>query len=78
MFDMDDVYPLTVVMDRYNGTYSGGRYTAWNLDFDKVPVAIACDDVCCYEFWLTNKVTVGKGQTMDDAVADLISKLNEI
>lgn len=27
-------YPLTIIADRYNGTYSGGRFTAWNMDYD--------------------------------------------
>lgn len=77
-FDMDEVYPLTVVLDRYGGTYSGGRFTARNLDFGEVPTAIASDDVSCYEFWLINQIHVGKGPTMDYAVADLISKINEV
>lgn len=26
-----DIYPLTIVKDRYTGVYSGGIYTAWKL-----------------------------------------------
>lgn len=79
---MKEIYPLTIVLDRYNGTYSGGKYTAWNLDVDEVPASICYDDVACFEFWsrqrstsVTNKYVVGKGETMQEAYNDLKAKL---
>ena len=29
-------YPLTVLMDRYSGIFSGGKFTAWNKEQDSV------------------------------------------
>ena len=46
-----DIYPLTITKDRYTGVYSGGEWTAWYCDADKVPPEIASDDVTCCDFW---------------------------
>ena len=46
-----DIYPLTIVKDRYNGCYSRGEWTAWNCDADEVPPDISDDDVTCACFW---------------------------
>ena len=74
-FIEDKIYPLTIIADRYNGTYSGGQYTAWNLIAEDIPPEVDGDDVDCYEFWLTNKMICGKGRTLKEAVADLYIKL---
>lgn len=71
------IYPLTIVSDRYGGTYSGGNFTAWNLDFDEIPHAVNSDDVDCHEFWLENQIVVGKGSTINEAIYDLYLKLEE-
>lgn len=47
----EDIYPLTVVRDRYNGTYSGASYLAFNLDSNFVPSEIHDSDVPCSYFW---------------------------
>ena len=70
-----DIYPLTIVCDRYSGTYSGGKYTAWNMDFDDVPKAIDADDMNCRSFWHLYKGVVGLGATPNEAVEDLQRKL---
>lgn len=78
-FMEDEIYPLTIVKDRYSGAYSGGEHTAWNLDFYEIPIDIALDDVCCMEFWENEenkqKYIVGKGRTVSEALADLYVKL---
>lgn len=72
---MNNVYPLTICKDRYGGCYSGGNYTAWNLDSDCVPSAIHADDMTCCNFWDENYRIVGKGDTPDEALGDLEQKL---
>ena len=67
----NEIYPLTVVSDRYGGTYSGGNFIAWNLDFDEIPNEINGDDVSCHGFWLDNEIPVGKGSTIHEAIYDL-------
>jgi hypothetical protein len=67
----NEIYPLTVVSDRYGGTYSGGNFTAWNLDFDEIPNGINGNDVSCHEFWLDNEIPVGRGSTIHEAIYDL-------
>ena len=78
-FMEDEIYPLTIVRDRYIGTYSGGEYTAWNLNFYEIPMDIALSDVYCMKFWDNEenrkKYIVGKGRTASEALADLYIKL---
>lgn len=72
-----DIYPLTVVCDRYAGAYSGGQYTAWNLDCSDVPEEINADDVTCMNFWYRDEkpYIIGIGDTLIEAVKDLENKL---
>ena len=67
----ESIYPLTIVSDRYSGCYSGGIFTAWNLNAHEVPMEIASDDVTCADFWCKNKILCGKGKTVEEAVANL-------
>jgi len=66
-----EIYPLTIIADRYNGTYSGGKYTAWNLAHYDIPEDIDNDDENCAWFWADNKIPVGKGNTPQEAIKDL-------
>ena len=78
MFKNKDVYPLTIVKDRYNGCYSGGAYTAWNKEPQEIPEAIDLGDIDCWNFWSDNKEIVGIGLTPNLAVENLINKLSEV
>ena len=74
----DKIYPLTVIADRYDGVYSGGRFLAFNRRFYDIPEAIASDDVSCSEFWSIFKnrnEIVGLGDTPDEAIKNLYHKL---
>ena len=73
----DDIYPLTIIKDRYCGAYSGGLYTAWNLAFECVPVQINFDDVTCSNFWAFNTIKVGKGNTPIEAIENLRKRLGD-
>ncbi len=69
------IYPLTVVRDRYCGTYSGAMFTAWNLYPHEVPREIDdCDDVCI-RFWEGSRILCGKGNTPDKAIAALAAEI---
>lgn len=67
------IYPLTIVYDRYMGTYSGGRWTAWCVDADLIPEAIHSDDISCSEFWSkeAKHYHIGKGDSPEEAVRNL-------
>lgn len=72
------IYPLTIISDRYNGVYSGGRYLAFNLDFDEIPKEINASDMECCNFWDSHKdLLVGKGFYIDEAIRDLLIKMEE-
>lgn len=77
MKTIEEIYPMTLVCDRYDGTYSGGRYTAWMCDPWDVPTEIDESDVPCALFWESYEFPVGKGNTPLQAMEDLLVKINE-
>lgn len=72
-----NLYPLTIVRDRYTGCYSGGEFTAWNLQPEDVPEEIDADDVGCATFFSHTKIIYGRGKTPDEAAMDLIKRLED-
>ena len=78
-FENEYPYPLTIVADRYSGTYSGGAFTAWNLQAEDVPQDINASDVECASFWDTadGRYYIGRGKTPDEAIKDLAERLLE-
>ena len=75
---MKNPQPLTVIKDRYLGTYSGFRFHAWPKNLADVDRAVFADDVTCGYFWewvRTKDICVGLGETRDEAVKDLIKKM---
>ena len=34
---MAELWPVTVILTRYGGTYEGGRWAAFNLDHEDIP-----------------------------------------
>lgn len=76
------LYPLVIVADRYSGIFSGGAFTAWNVDIDEVPWEIAGDDSTALTIFgeIRNgerDLVYGVGRTPDDAAMDLYLKLNK-
>lgn len=70
------MYPLTVVNDRYGGTYSDGNFTAWPKLFYQVPREIEGNDIECATFWSdADKSEIGIGDTIQKAVNDLTRKI---
>lgn len=69
--ELPNIYPLTVVNDRYNGTYSGGKYTAWKLYPWGIPEAVFGDDNSCWDYFRSTHDIYGCGDTPDEAVIDL-------
>ena len=74
-FMEDEIYPLTIIADRYSGTYSGGVYLAWNLVPDAIPEGVEYDGDDGMDFWENNEIVCGKGNTVSEALADLYVKL---
>jgi len=71
-----EVWPVTIIADRYTGAYSGCLFTAWNCEQNLVPGDVCESDGDCADFWNTYTGIVGKGCTPDDAWKDLVEKLN--
>jgi hypothetical protein len=73
--DRRPIYPLTIVQDRYNGIYSGAKFTAWNMYPYELPIGATGDDVTCREFWDNTEIPVGLGNTPNDALFSLATIL---
>lgn len=73
------IYPVTIISDRYDGVYSGGKWTAWNLDESEIPEDASGDDLACYDFWnMEEKPVCGIGQTPNEAYEDLKMKIENL
>ena len=48
---IEDIYPLTIMRDRYGGIYSEGEFLAFNDYFHHLPKDIAGNDGACISFW---------------------------
>lgn len=77
--EIDKIYPLCILKDRYSGCYSGGEWTAWVSGIDYIPDDVFGDDVECSKCWdnlrsLRNagKMMFGVGDTVDEALKDLL------
>lgn len=71
------LYPLTITKDRYGGVYSGGTVLAVNSC--SFPEEVFGDDTACSEFWKNDSRgnTIGVGNTIHDAIVDLVNKIDE-
>lgn len=79
-----ECYPCTIVMDRYDGCYSGGKWLALNEDPDDVPGSIGANDPEEQHFWRDHGENVGeylkpigKGADPNEAYADLVTKMKK-
>jgi hypothetical protein len=71
---MNELYPITIIKDRYLGTYSGAKWLAFNMYPEQVyTLDVNGDDISCNWFWSgeANSYIIGKGLTPNDALADL-------
>lgn len=75
---MHDIYPVTIISDRYNGCYSGALWTAWNKYVENIPDGIDAGDNECSDFWGEYDGVVGKGLTPDEALADLAAQIKTL
>jgi hypothetical protein len=65
-------YPVTIVLDRYGGVYSGGKWIAWALYPEDVPHEPGEDDSTALAFWHNErKHPCGRGVTPDAALANI-------
>ena len=77
---LDKIYPLTVIHSRYQGTYEGGVYLAWNRHFYNINSDAMGDDIECSSYFADsdhNDGPIGVGRTPYEAIKDLKEKLNE-
>lgn len=70
------IYPITLIQDRYNGTYSGAKWLAFNEDTNEIDPSVSGDDESCMKFWETYSGVVGKGDDPDSAIKSLELELS--
>jgi hypothetical protein len=74
MITEDNLDGLIIISDRYGGTYSGGKYIAWECNIEELPKDQEGDDCTCMNFWheYTGSPLCGKGRTVQEAIDDLL------
>jgi hypothetical protein len=70
-----EIYPITIIKDRYSGFYSGGEFVAFNLELNEVPSEVLSNNEDCFYFWDNCNILVGVGETPNEALNDLINKI---
>lgn len=73
--NMDCIYPLTIITDRYDGAYSRCKYLAFNKEYYEVSKDVSDDDSKCIEFWSSYSDIVGKGNSPKEAVENLVESI---
>ena len=75
--DIDiDIYPCTIVADRYNGSFSGAPWIAYRLSYFELPDELDAGDGECHDYWAKeDKSLIGFGQTPQEAYNDLKKKV---
>lgn len=70
------VFPMSIVPDRYGGTYSArGRWLAFPCEPGDVPKEPFEEDTTAREWWVNVDVPIGGGSTPSDACLNLIERL---
>ncbi len=75
--DNNNPYPLTIIADRYMGTYSGGMYVAFPLDAKEIPEGPDQSDIECMNFWDDYEDPYGIGKTPNEALQNLVINIME-
>lgn len=75
---LESCYPTTIINDRYQGTFSGGEWLAFPMDYYQVPEDIDGGDIECMMFWESYTGCVGKGNTVEEAFSDLVVKMSSL
>jgi hypothetical protein len=74
------LFPVTIVMAQYGGTFEGGQWLAFPLaPEDLADSDYAADDISCMLFFESceeRKLPIGRGSTPDEALADLRARLS--
>ena len=75
-----ELFPVTIVMARYRGTYEGARWLAFPIGADDLADSdYAAEDIECMLFFeecKERKLPIGRGETPDNAMADLRARFS--
>jgi hypothetical protein len=77
-----ELFPVTIVMARYGGTYERARWLAFPIGSDDLADSgYAAEDIECmlfFEACVERKLPIGRGETPDKAMADLRARFSII
>lgn len=70
------LYPVVITATRYQGSYEGGSWAAFNLYSHQLPVDHDGSDIECMEFWRGAEADrVGRGNNPQEALDDLVERV---
>lgn len=70
-------YPLTIIKDRYGGSYTKGEYLAFNAKHFHIPKEVQGDDMTQVDWIHDTKMIYGVGDTPEGAIEDLKRRLSQ-
>ena len=73
----NDLFPLTIIRDPYDGKFSGGKYLAINQNYNSISPYINEYKDYSQAWWEneSHNYIIGKGDTAEEAQQDLYNKL---
>lgn len=73
----NDLFPLTIIRDPFDGKFSGGKYLAINQNYNSISPYINEYKDYSQEWWEneSHNYIIGKGDTAEEAQQDLYNKL---
>lgn len=81
--DPRNIYPVTIVRDRYSGTYSGADWLAFRCESESVPEEVGGGDSTEQNFWTEfnlrpgkDRYPVGRGGSPEEALRNLVKDVN--
>ena len=69
------LWPCTIIPARYGGTYEGGEWLAFALDYSEMPEDVYSGDVYCASFFHSTDLPIGRGGNPQEAYEDLLKRL---
>ena len=70
-------YLVTIILDRYNGSYSGAKFIAYPQEPYEICNEVNSDDIACLTYWNDFSSIIGKGNTPNEAYEDLLNNMKK-
>lgn len=70
-------YPVTIILDRYNGSYLGAKFIAYPQEPHEICNEVNSDEITYLTYWNDFSGIIGKGNTPNEAYEDLLINMKK-